>query len=147
VVGLSRSVLQTSSNVPHFKIRIVLQDFLFGHSGSKQIENVHNADTQPPNAGSPAALFWIERNSIPIAHTFSIKAVMITSEPIFLESFRYFHHTPSLTVIPPSLAVIPFLAVMLSAVETSGGSSGAFKLCPPDNNITHQQAKLNQAVL
>ena len=82
VIGLGRSVLETSPDVLGLKIGIVFEDFFFGNPGGKEIQHVHHTDAHPPDAGASAALPRVERDSIHVAHAFKVNAKATAGEPI-----------------------------------------------------------------
>jgi hypothetical protein len=59
--------LETSHDIPGFKIGIVFEDFLFRDPGGKEVKHVHDTDAHPPDAGATTALLWVESDSIQVA--------------------------------------------------------------------------------
>jgi hypothetical protein len=66
--------LETSHDIPGFKIGIVFEDFLFRDPGGKEVKHVHDTDAHPPDAGATTALLWVESDSIHGTHNCNEKA-------------------------------------------------------------------------
>ncbi len=60
MIGFGSGVFQTGSDVVGFQIRIVFEDFSFGHSGGQQIKHVLHADAHPADAGTASTLVRVE---------------------------------------------------------------------------------------
>jgi hypothetical protein len=68
MIALARRVFKCGGNVACFKQWIICENFLAGCSGSKQVKHVPDADAQPPQAGTSAALVRIDRYTVYFAH-------------------------------------------------------------------------------
>jgi|GEM_PF-2342533 len=83
MIGLGRSILETSPDVLGFKIGIVFEDFLFGNSGCEEVQYVHDTDAHSPDAWATTALFRVERDSIHVTHVPNVTDQATAGEPPF----------------------------------------------------------------
>jgi hypothetical protein len=63
-VGSLMPRFQRCGNVVIFQIRIIAQDFFPRRASREHIEDVFDPDTQPSDAGAPAAGFWIDSYAV-----------------------------------------------------------------------------------
>ena len=64
MVEAPRGVLKAGSDIRCFEIWILGQDLFRAFPGRQKLENVRHPDAQAPNAGPPAALVGIRRDSV-----------------------------------------------------------------------------------
>jgi hypothetical protein len=69
MVQLFGGVFNTGLDVLRLQVRIIGQDFRFGHPGGQQVQHVLDTDTHAPNAGTAPALLWVKRDSIRMFHS------------------------------------------------------------------------------
>ena len=78
VIQLFRRVCYARLDVLRLKVGIIGQDLSFGHPGGQQVQHVLNTDAHCPDAGPPATLSRVERDSIAKFH-----AQIISTGPAF----------------------------------------------------------------
>jgi hypothetical protein len=59
VINLTRGILKASLKILGFQVRQFPEDLLTGQAGYEKIEHIRDADTHPPDAGTPAALIGV----------------------------------------------------------------------------------------
>jgi hypothetical protein len=63
VIELLGRVEEARSDVVRFEVRILGKDVLGGLPRGKKLEDIDHANAHPADAGSPATLVWIDRDS------------------------------------------------------------------------------------
>src|SRR5438105_1203480 len=68
MIGVCRREFQRGADVLGLEVRIVRQDFTLRHLSRQELENVLDADAHATDAGTPAALQWVDRDPAEVRH-------------------------------------------------------------------------------
>ncbi|MBM2810582.1 MAG: hypothetical protein HW416_1341 [Chloroflexi bacterium] len=68
VVKLARRVFESCHDVISFKVRVVAQDLFLSGARRKQVKDVGNSHTQPPNTGAPSKPVRVKPDALNLAH-------------------------------------------------------------------------------
>src|SRR6266404_4875093 len=78
MIALSRRVFERGGNVSGFEQGVMFENFLAAGAGGQEVEHVVDADSQAPQARTPAALAGIDGDPMGFAHLLSPDRDMIT---------------------------------------------------------------------
>ncbi len=63
MINPTAGVAEGGLNILFFQVGHLFQYLLMREPRRQQVQHINDADSHPPNTGSPSALIWIDRDS------------------------------------------------------------------------------------